>query len=137
MATTDTTVPAPERDAVNAAYWDGLAHGALRYQRCNACGQHWLPPRRECPNCLQADIRWDTASGGARLVSWVVYHMAYHPAFAHRLPYAVAVVELDEGVRLISNLVGVADLDTLRIEQRLRLVIEDEGGTAVPRFQPA
>jgi uncharacterized protein len=136
MPTTDTTVAAPERDPVNTPYWDGLAQGALRYQHCNACGHHWLPPRSECPNCLQADLRWDKAGGGARLVSWVVYHMAYHPAFAHRLPYAVAVVELDEGVRLISNLVGVGDLGSLKIDQRLRLVIEDESGTAVPRFRP-
>ena len=130
-------VPAPERDALNTPYWDSLAQGALSFQRCSACGHAWLPPRSECPQCLAANWRWETAAGGAKLVSWVVYHMAYHAAFVNRLPYTVAVVELDESPRLISNVVGVGDAETLKIDQRLKLVIEDESGTAVPRFAPA
>ncbi len=129
-------VPAPERDALNTPYWDSLARGELSYQHCNACGHAWLPARSECPNCLAADSRWQAAAGGAKLISWVVYHIAYHPALANRLPYAVAVVELDEGPRLISNVIGVDDAETLKIDQRLHLVIEDESGTAVPRFRP-
>ena len=130
-------VPAPERDALNAPYWDGLGRGALTFQRCRSCGHAWLPPRSDCPGCLSADLAWQTAAGGARLISWVVYHVAFHPAFANRLPYNVAVVELDEGPRLISNVVGVEDAETLKIDQRLQLVIEDEGGTAVARFSTA
>ena len=129
-------VPAPERNALNAPYWDSLARGALTFQRCNSCGHAWLPPRSDCPGCLSADCVWVNAAGGAKLISWVVYHVAFHSAFANRLPYNVAVVELDEGPRLISNVVGVADAETLKIDQRLKLVIEDEGGTAVPRFLP-
>jgi uncharacterized protein len=136
QAATPVSVPAPERDALNTPYWDSLAHGELSYQRCNVCGHAWLPARSECPHCLKADWRWQAAAGGARLISWVVYHMSYHPAFASRLPYTVAVVELDEGPRLISNVVGMSDAEALKIEQRLQLVIEDESGTAVPRFRP-
>ena len=130
-------VPTPERDALNSPYWDGLARGTLTFQRCRSCGHAWLPPRSDCPGCLSADCVWESAAGGAKLISWVVYHVAFHPAFANRLPYNVAVVELDEGPRLISNVVGVEDAETLKIDQRLRLVIEDESGTAVPRFSPA
>lgn len=132
-----TPVPAPERDALNTPYWDHLAQGQLCYQQCNPCSHVWLPARSECPGCLAADWRWQAAAGGAKLISWVVYHMAYHPAFANRLPYAVAVVELDEGPRLISNVIGIEDAESLKIDQRLVLVIEDESGTAVPRFKPA
>jgi uncharacterized OB-fold protein len=132
-----TPVPAPERDALNTPYWDHLAQGQLCYQQCNACSHAWLPARSECPGCLAADWRWQAAAGGAKLISWVVYHMAYHPAFASRLPYAVGVVELDEGPRLISNVIGIVDAESLKIDQRLVLVIEDESGTAVPRFKPA
>jgi uncharacterized OB-fold protein len=131
------SVPAPERDALNTPYWDHLAQGQLCYQHCNACSHAWLPARSECPGCLAADWRWQAAAGGAKLISWVVYHMAYHPAFANRLPYAVGVVELDEGPRLISNVIGIDDAERLKIDQRLVLVIEDESGTAVPRFKPA
>ena len=137
MEQTAVAVPAPVRTALNTPYWDSLARGALAYQRCNACGHAWLPARSECPGCLEADWKWQPARGGAKLISWVVYHVAYHKAFESRLPYNVAVVELDEGPRLISNVVGVADAETLKIDQRLKLVIEDEGGTAVARFTPA
>ena len=137
MEATETTMPAPERDALNTPYWDSLANGALSFQRCSSCGHAWLPARSECPSCLADQWRWEKAGGGAKLISWVVYHVAFHPAFAKRLPYNVAVVELDEGPRLISNVVGVADAETLTIDQRLQLVIEDESGTAVPRFRPA
>ena len=131
------TIPAPERNELNAPYWDALAQGSLTFQRCTPCGQAWLPPRSECPACLTDNCRWEMAGGDARLVSWVTYHIAYHPAFKDRLPYTVAVVELGEGPRLISNVVGIDDAPALTIDQRLRLVIEREGGTAVPRFTPA
>ena len=133
----DTLFPAPERDALNSPYWDSLTQGALSYQHCMTCGHAWLPARTECPHCLAADWCWKPAAGGAKLISWVVYHMSYHPAFQHRLPYTAAVVELDEGPRLISNVIGVSDAESLKIDQRLCLVIEDESGTAVPRFTPA
>ena len=130
------TVPAPERNELNAPYWDALAQGNLAFQRCTPCGHAWLPPRSECPTCLADNYHWEKACGNARLVSWVTYHIAYHPAFKDRLPYTVAVVELGEGPRLISNVVGIDDAPALTIDQRLRLVIEREGGTAVPRFTP-
>ena len=129
--------PAPELDALNTPYWNSLAKGKLSFQRCNACGNEWLPARSECPGCLAENWQWEPAGGGAKLISWVVYHVAYHPAFENRLPYNVAIVELDEGPRLISNVVGVDDAEKLKIDQPLRLVIEDESGIAVPRFTPA
>ena len=136
MIETAIAFPLPERDEINAPYWDALEEGRHVFQRCAACNNVWLPPRRECPRCLREDATWETASGAARLISWVVYHTAFHPAFKDRLPYTVAVVELNEGPRLISNLVGVEDPERLHIDQPLRLVIEDEHGVAVPRYRP-
>ena len=80
---------APERDAINSPYWDSLAQGRLTYQCCNACLKAWLPPRSECPGCLSDDWAWKDASGRAKLISWVVYHIAHHKAFENRLPYNV------------------------------------------------
>ena len=68
------------------------------------------------------------------MVSWVVFHMAYHKAFESRLPYNVAIIELEEGPRLISNVVGLADPNGLHIDQRVTLRIEQEGEFSVPRF---
>jgi uncharacterized protein len=121
---------------LNAPYWQSLADGRLSYQRCRNCGHAWLPARSQCPSCLQAVWEWTPASGKARLVSWVVYHHAYHESFAARLPYTVAVIELDEGPRMTSNIVSAADPEKLKIDQRLFLKIESEGNGCVPRFTP-
>lgn len=129
-------VPLPAPDALSAPYWAALDAGRHTFQRCRNCANAWLPPRHECPRCLAADWTWEDASGAARLISWVVYHTAFHPAFKPRLPYTVAVVELAEGPRLISNIVGPDDPETLAIDQPLRLTIEREGGVAIPRFRP-
>jgi uncharacterized OB-fold protein len=129
-------LPLPVPDALSAPYWAALDAGRHTFQRCRVCNNAWLPPRHECPRCLAADWAWEDASGAARLISWVVYHTAFHPAFKARLPYTVAVVELAEGPRLISNIVGTDDPEQLAIDQPLRLTIEREGGVAVPRFRP-
>ncbi len=121
---------------IDAPYWAALADGRHSFQRCSACGHAWLPPRHECPQCLHDAWVWEDASGRARLISWVVFHTAFHPSFKERLPYTVAVVELAEGPRLISNIVGVDDPETLQIEQPLELVIEREGDVAIPRYRP-
>lgn len=100
-------LPQPEITELSRPYWQALREGRLVFQRCS-CGHAWLPARRECPSCLQAlppGGGWTTAAGGGRLISWVVYHTAYHPAFESRLPYHVALVELDEGPRLLTRIV--------------------------------
>ncbi len=127
----------PPSDPLADVFWQALADGRLTFQRCKHCGNSWLPVRSECPKCLHADWSWENAGGKAKLISWVVYHRAFNPAFANRLPYTVAVVELAEGPRMTSNIVGVADPEALRIEQPLRLVIEPDFGMSVPRFTPA
>jgi uncharacterized OB-fold protein len=126
--------PAPAVTELNAPYWRALDEGRLVFQRCRSCGHAWLPPRSECPRCLAADYAWEAASGRAKLVSWVVYHHAYHDYFAAKLPYNVAVVELAEGPRLTTNVdAGEA---ALAIDMPLQLVVQRESGIALPRFRP-
>lgn len=128
-------MPLPTVTPLTEPYWTGLAEGELRYQRCRSCGNAWLPAREECPRCLADDWVWKPASGRGRIISWVVYHQAFHPAFADRLPYNVAVVELDEGPRLITNI--LAPEADLAIERPVALEIEQESGVSVPRFRLA
>jgi uncharacterized OB-fold protein len=122
---------------VGMPYWNALEAGRHTFQRCTNCANAWLPPRHECPRCLRDAWAWETASGAARLISWVVFHTAFHPSFASRVPYTVAVVELAEGPRLISNVVGIDDPEALQAGQPLELVIEREDGVALPRYRPA
>lgn len=126
--------PTPTITPINEPYWVGLTSGELRYQECIECHHRWLPPREACPACLSASTRWRPSIGHAKLISWVVYHTAYHPAFEGRLPYVVACVELMEGPRMLANLVAETDVTALRIDQSLSLRIEDDGGLALPRF---
>jgi len=126
--------PAPQRTPLNEPYWAALDRGQLSFQRCCRCGNAWLPARAECPRCLHAAWEWQPASGRGKLVSWVVYHRAYHPYFAGRVPYNVALVELDEGPRLISGIVGGGEP---AVGRALALQIEREAGLALPRFRLA
>jgi uncharacterized OB-fold protein len=131
------SLPPPERTELTAPYWEALDRGELVFQRCSECGSAWLPARTECPRCLAPEWGWEKASGGGRLVSWVVYHRSYHPAFADRLPYNVAVVELDEGPRLISNITGVQGGEGLEADMRLHLHVERDAGVPLARFEIA
>lgn len=130
-------IPTPERTAVSEPYWTGLAEGRLQFQRCAKCGHAWLPPRGECPSCLGDTWSWERASGHGRLISWVVYHIAYHEAFADRLPYNVAIVELTEGPRLITNIVNPTEKGGLTADRPVELAIEREHGIALARFRPS
>ena len=127
----------PEPSEQMAAHRASLDAGRLTFQRCDACGQAWLPPREFCPNCLSGEWTWQDASGRAEVVSWVVYHRAYHPAFADRVPYNVVVAQLEEGPRLISNVVGITEDEGLAIVAPLAVVIEREGDVPVSRFRLA
>jgi uncharacterized OB-fold protein len=124
--------PLPQVTDLTRPFWSALDQGHLAFQRCGACRHAWLPARPECPGCLASDAKWEKASGRGRVVSWVVYHSAYHDAFKDRLPYVVAIVALDEGPRLISNFVGPRN--ALRIDLPVSLVIEREQGFALARF---
>lgn len=125
----------PEPSELVAAYRAALADARLTFQRCTRCAHAWLPPRDFCPACLSGAWDWTDASGRARVISWVVYHRAYHPAFADRLPYNVVVAELDEGPRVITNVVEIDGDRGLDIDVPLTLVIETEGSVPVARFR--
>ena len=128
-------VPTPEITDLTRPYWEGLAAGRLLFQQCAACGRNWLPPRRHCPSCLASDPLWQQAAGGGRVVSWVVYHHAYAEHLAARIPYDVTLVELDEGPRLLTNVVDSDAGRRLSIGARVSLAIEEEGGIALARFR--
>jgi uncharacterized OB-fold protein len=124
------TVPVPTITETNRPYWEGLAQGRLRFQRCDACGNTWLPPR-----CLSPDTRWQDASGRATVVSWVVYHTAYADHLKSRVPYDVTLVELEEGPRLLTNIVDSDSGRRLAYGTPVFLEIETEDSVAIPRFR--
>jgi uncharacterized protein len=126
-------VPTPD----TAHFFEGTAAGELRIQRCRACGRAFFYPRSGCPHCGSIDVAWERASGRARLHTYVISHRAA-PGFEDQVPYAIAVVELAEGPRMMTNVVGVANTpEALALDMDLEVDFEPRGGVAVPVFRPA
>lgn len=109
--------PLPLTTADNAPFWEGCRNGQLLLQRCTACAAWRYPPAPVCPRCAAITASWTPTSRVGRIHSFVIYHRAFHPAYAAEVPYAVALVELDEGVRLLLRIVD-CPLETLKIGAR-------------------
>ena len=125
--------PIPRPAVESAPYWEAAKAHKLLLPRCDACGQFWFPPSQRCTHCLSAHFTWHEASSHGRIYSFVVYHRVYHPAFEQDVPYAVAIVELDEGPRLLANIVGTPP-DAIRCDMRVRVVFEERGDQTIPQF---
>lgn len=106
-------VPHAAATALTAPFWEGCALGQLRFQRCASCGLPNFPPTEHCRYCASFDQVWETSSGHGRLYSWTVVHRPVTPAFVP--PYAPAIVTLDEGYQMMTNVIGVG-VDVLRID---------------------
>jgi uncharacterized OB-fold protein len=124
----------PAVDELSRPFWDGCADGELRLQRCDRCGELRYPIATICPVCLSTDATWERVSGRGRVFSFAVFHQVYNPAWADRVPYVVAIVQLDEGPRLISNVVQAPPED-VRVDAPVDVVFETEDGVAIPRFR--
>jgi hypothetical protein len=128
-------VPVPGPD--DAPYWTALAQGVLLIQCCTDCGTVRHPPRPRCGQCASAEHRWEAASGSGTVYSFTIVRYPPNPELADRVPYVVALIELDEGPRLVSNVVGV-DPESVTINQRVRVQFDPVGdGSVLPRFAPA
>jgi len=128
--------PIPSPEGLNAEFYAHCARGELRFQRCTECGTWRHLPRYMCARCGSERSTWERSSGRGRVYSWTVTHQAMHPAFASRVPYAVVVVELEEGVRMVGNLQNLAPAD-LELGLPVEVVLDrlsDE--VALPSFRP-
>jgi uncharacterized protein len=137
LADTRYEKPLPALSSLNQPYWEGLKRRELRMQQCGACGRFWFPPSPLCPQCWSRNFTWTLLSGRGKVNSWVVFHQAYFKAYEHDLPYNVAEVELDEGPRILTNLVGIAN-DAIRAGMPVEVVFEDvTGEITLAKFQPS
>jgi uncharacterized OB-fold protein len=130
------TKPLPSISEYNRPFWDYARQHELRLQRCLDCARPWAPVGPVCPHCFSARFEWARMSGRGTVASWVVFHKLYHPGFAEDIPYNVAFIELAEGPRLISNVVGVPN-ERLHIGMPVEVVFDDVGpNTSLPKFRP-
>jgi uncharacterized OB-fold protein len=126
--------PAPILTEDNAVFWEAAAQGRLVAQKCRKCGALRHPPRPMCGHCRSLEVEIVTLSGRGSLYSYAILHHPQHPAFDY--PVLAALVDLDEGVRLVSNLSGVAPAE-IRMGMRLEaFFVPTAGGGAAPVFRP-
>ncbi|MBE9375867.1 Zn-ribbon domain-containing OB-fold protein [Saccharopolyspora sp. HNM0983] len=117
-----------EADAETRPFWDGVERGELRLQRCADCGRAVFYPRSVCPGCFGQRLDWFTARGTGTVHSWTVAHRAFG-AFAGQAPFTVALVDVDEGVRMMTRIVESAQVD---IGDRVELRVTRLGGADAP-----
>ncbi|MHB8695760.1 MAG: Zn-ribbon domain-containing OB-fold protein [Solirubrobacteraceae bacterium] len=136
--------PAPIPDEASAPFFAGAAEGKLMLLRCRACGTFQSPTapylgqpvRPRCLECFAADLDWAPAGGRATLYSFALVHQRYDEAFAADLPYNIAVVETEEGVRLTTQIVDCPG-EELRIGMALEVTFEQRGDAVwIPTFRP-
>ena len=126
----------PEPDDKNRPFFDGAREGKLRLQRCGDCGRWMFPVRRRCQHCGSTKLAWADASGRGTLYAHGQLQREVHPRHAGRLPVLLAQVDLEEGVRMNTNLVAV-DPARVIVGMKLRVGFEvSPAGEAVPVFQP-
>lgn len=127
----------PRPSAQSRPFWDGCREGQLLLQRCTACGMHQFYPRLMCVHCDAADPEWVPASGLGRIRSFTVVRRAVSAAYAPEAPYVVALIALDEGPVLMSNVVD-CDIESLAVGDRVQVLFEAwTEEITVPKFRPA
>jgi uncharacterized OB-fold protein len=131
----DYAKPLPALTEENRPFWDGCREGRLMLQRCGGCGHVRYPISRFCPSCLSEEVNWAEMSGRGTVFSYIVFHRAYHPGFKADVPYNVALVQLEEGPRMFSNIVGTPN-DAVRIGDAVEVVFDAATPeVTIPRFR--
>lgn len=125
--------PLPEPNVVTRPFWDGAAEKRLLYPRCDECERAFFPPHLVCPHCRSAKWSWSQSVGRGEIYSFSVVHRAPQPGF--ETPYVIAVVDLDEGFDLMTNIVGV-DPGGVAIGQRVQVDWLEVGEMVLPVFTP-
>ena len=128
--------PLPVPNAETAPFWDAAAAGQLVVQRCGRCSHAQLYPRLYCVRCHAQDLAWDDATGAATVHSFTIVRRAPSAAFNDDVPYVVALVDLDEGPRLMTNIIGCGPED-VRIGMPVEVSFDHVGDDiALPKFVP-
>lgn len=129
--------PLPVADSETRPFWDACQSGKLTIQRCISCGHVRFPPTRFCSKCRSAECEWIESKGQGRVFSWIVVrHPVPRDVYAKDVPYVVALIELDEGVRIPSNIVDCTPEDVtagMPVSVTFRAVTPE---ITLPLFQP-
>lgn len=126
--------PVPGITPFSAPYWEAAKNERLVLPRCNRCGRFHHHPRPWCPHCWSSDLGWEEVSGRATVVTFCVVHQPPSPEFD--VPYVLAVVELQEGPEMMTNIVDVSPA-AVHIGMPVTVTFEHRGDLELPQFRPA
>ena len=130
-------VPRPLHPELTKPFWEAAKRHELLIPRCKICSKYFWYPREECPYCLRQGWDWHVATGKGRLYTYTVVHRAADPRFQAQVPYVYAVIQLDEGPRLISNVVD-CDVGDVTIDMPVTVHFDDvTDETTLVKFRPA
>ena len=127
----------PPTSELTQPYWDAARKGEFVLQQCVDCGQRPFPPRAHCPQCGSARLDWHKVSGRGTVYTYTIAHRPPHRVLSDQCPIAIAVVELEEGPRMITNIVGCDPAD-VEVGMAVRVTFEqiDDSDVVLPVFEP-
>jgi uncharacterized OB-fold protein len=129
--------PLPQMEPEAKPYWEYLKQHQMHVQKCQGCGKFFFPPKEYCPRCLSHDVAWTPVSGKGTVYSTVTMHRAYTPAFEGEIPYNLSLVDLDEGVRVWTNVIGIPPSE-VKCGLKVEVVYEDvTPEITLAKFRPA
>ncbi len=121
--TQDHERPLPVPTIDTQGYWHAVNEGRLVFQRCLKCGELRFYPRAFCVSCLSDELIWELASGRGRIYTFTICHIPGNPAMAEKIPYAMAMIDLDEGVRMLAGIIE-SQLSHIHIGAAVEVVFE-------------
>jgi uncharacterized OB-fold protein len=131
----DMTKPLPEVQPWSQKFWDGTKQGKLLIQICKDCNSKIFYPRKYCPECWSGNLDWIEASGKGKIYTFSTAFSMVEPRFMDELPYTIAYVDLDEGIRLMSRIVE-SDLKNIKIGMDVEVIFFQRGDFYMPYFKP-
>ncbi len=130
-------MPRPAHKGLTKPFWDAAKRHELVMQRCDNCTNWIFYPREQCPNCFSQKLSWAPVSGRGRVYAFTIVHQPGNPAFEADAPYAFATIQLDEGVRLVSNVIGI-DPHDVKIDMPVVVSFDDVNPDwTLVKFKPA
>ncbi|MEW9676641.1 Zn-ribbon domain-containing OB-fold protein [Lentibacillus sp. L22] len=123
----------PVTDEESRPFWEGLNNKELLIQQCGSCGENIFYPRSICPYCFSEEIQWRKVTGNGKIYSYTVVHQAFGP-YKEEVPFVVGIVELDEGVRMMTRIIG--DREQIEVDKEVTVLFEQiDDDFTLPYFQ--
>ena len=128
--------PLPNPNTISRPFWEAAKRHELVLQRCKDCGDYIFYPREVCSHCLSSNLEWTKACGKGKVNSYTVVRTAAHPGFKDDVPYVLAIIELAEGPRLTSNVIG-CNVEDVKIDMPVSAVFDDVSpDVSLVKFKP-